>query len=106
MMLALPDGYTLGLTEDEARRMGYRMLNDEWQVTIYYRGRPVFELVQRYGINDKVPRYFGRLWVGFLFGGGDWQQFPHYTIAARVLATKHRLGVKHGPITPSSNQGE
>ena len=97
-MLALPDGYTIGQTAKSAKRMGHTLLGDEWQVTIYYRGRPAFELAKQYGIHDRAPRYSGRLVSGYLTGGGDWQQFPHYTIAAKVMATKHRLGVKHEPI--------
>ena len=88
-MLALPEGYKVGPTDKRARIVHHKMLGDEWTTVVYYRGYPAFELAKQFGIHDRSPKYFGRLI------NGDWQQFPHYTIAAKVMATKHRIGVKH-----------
>lgn len=96
-MLALPDGYALGTSSKSAKRMGHTMLGDEWQVTIYYRGVPAFELAKRIDIYHRAPKYSGRLVQGWNVGGSEWQQFPHYTDAAKVMVAKHRiLGARYG----------
>jgi hypothetical protein len=87
-MLDLPDGYTVGSSKRNQKEMHYRMLGDEWQVVVDYKGRPAFELAKMFDIRSYAPKYAGRIF------GGKWTQFSHYTEAARVMAAKHRLGVK------------
>jgi len=86
-MLDLPDGYTVGSSKRSQKEAHYRMLGDEWQVIVNYKGRPAFELAKMFDIRNYAPKYAGRII------GGKWAQFSHYTEAARVMATKHRLGV-------------
>jgi hypothetical protein len=88
-MLALPDGYTLDASARAGKHVAYKLLGDEWQVMVYYKGLPAFELAKQYSIYDHAPKFMGRL----LGAGCGWQKFSHYTEAALVLATQHRIGI-------------
>ena len=88
-MLALPDGYTVGPTNRQAKMAYHRMLGDEWTIIIYHDEYPVFEITKQFGIHAHSPKYFAR--IGF---GKPWQQFKSVPEMIRVMTTKHRLGVK------------
>ena len=82
-MLALPDGYSI---DNESRAQKW-MLGDEWQIIILYRGQYAFELSKYSDPSSGAPRFFGRLGRMSM----QWQQYPHYTDAAKILVAKHKI---------------
>ncbi len=88
-MLALPDGYTVGPTNRQAKMAYHRMLGDEWTIIVRYHEYPAFEITKQFGIHDRSPKYSARMGVG-----KPWQQFKSVPEMIRVMTTKHRLGVK------------
>lgn len=81
-MLALPDGYSIA----NGKRAQHWMLGDDWSIIVLYRGQYAFELSKLHGPSDSAPRFFGRMSVGM-----QWQQYPHYTDAAKILVAKHKI---------------
>ena len=65
------------------------MMGDEWQVHVYYKGYPAFEIAKRFDMHVWEPRYAGRL------PKGEWQQFKGLSYMIMVLTTQHRIGIKH-----------
>jgi hypothetical protein len=88
-MLALPDGYTVGPSNRQAKMAHHQMLGDEWTVIIYYQGYAVFQIAKQFAIHYQSPKYFARMGAGC-----PWQQFKSVPEMIRVMTTKHRLGVK------------
>ena len=64
-------------------------MGNEWQVLVYYKGYPAFEMTKQFDMQQWQPRYAGRL------PKGQWQQFDDITSLIRVMTTKHRIGVKN-----------
>lgn len=86
-MIAMPDGYVLGLSKSEVRNSARAMLADDWRVTVYNKGKPAFHLAKQLPIDRYAPIYAGRL------VNGDWQQFTDLHDAVALMCTKHRIGV-------------
>lgn len=89
-MIALPDGYSLGISHRQSVTNARHMLGDDWQVTVYYKGEPAFEIAKQLRIDHYAPQYAGKL------QGGTWQQYANMHELVRVMCSKHRIGVRHG----------
>lgn len=86
-MIALPDGYTLGVSNRQSVTNARHMLGDSWQVTVYHKGEPAFDIAKELRIDQWSPVYAGRL------RGGKWQQYADIHELVRVMCSKHRIGV-------------
>lgn len=86
-MIALPDGYTLGISNRQSVTNARHMLGDSWQVTVYHKGEPAFDMAKELRIDQWSPVYAGRL------RGGKWQQYTDIHELVRVMCSKHRIGV-------------
>lgn len=86
MTIALPEGYALGRGKWDTRESARAMLGDDWRVTVYYKGKPAFELAKQLQIDQWAPVYAGRI-----HKGGDWQQFTDIRQAVQVMTSKHRI---------------
>jgi len=89
-VIALPDGYSLGISHRQSVANARHMLGDDWQVTVYYKGEPAFEIAKQLRIDHYAPQYAGKL------QGGTWQQYANMHELVRVMCSKHRIGVRHG----------
>lgn len=89
MNLHLPDGYQVGPTKRRQGKVMANLMGDEWQVLVYFRGYPAFEIAKQFDMRQWRPRFAGRL------NKGDWQQFDDIDTLIKVMTTKHRIGVKH-----------
>jgi hypothetical protein len=86
-VIALPDGYTLGTSNRQSVTNARHMLGDSWQVTVYHKGEPAFDMAKELRIDQWSPVYAGRL------RGGKWQQYTDIHELVRVMCSKHRIGV-------------
>jgi hypothetical protein len=86
-VIALPDGYTLGISNRQSVTNARHMLGDSWQVTVYHKGEPAFDMAKELRIDQWSPVYAGRL------RGGKWQQYTDIHELVRVMCSKHRIGV-------------
>ena len=88
-MIAMPDGYALGLSKAETRNSARAMLGDDWQVHVYYKGRPAFMLAKQWRFAEHAPEYAGKL-VG---ADGAWHRSKNLHELVAIMCTKHRIGV-------------
>lgn len=96
MTLALPEGYQVGPTKRRQQKVMANLMGDEWQVQVYYKGYPAFEIAKQFDMRQWQPRYAGRLVKG------QWQQFDSLDYMIKVMTTKHRIGVKHDNVEMDS----
>jgi hypothetical protein len=85
MNLKLPDGYVVGPTKRRQQKVMHNLMGDEWQVTIYHKGYPAFEIAKRFDMHVWEPRFAGRLI------GGEWQQFQGLSYMLIMMTSKHRI---------------
>jgi hypothetical protein len=94
-MLALPDGYTVGHSglSKSVAHVYHKMLGDNWDVTVKYKGLYAFEISKLYNKAMQAPKYLGRNQRVSC----EWREFDHYTTAVKVLVAQHKvLGGNHG----------
>ncbi len=93
MTIALPPDYALGRAKWDTRESARAMLGDDWRVTVYYKGRPAFELAKQLQIDQWAPVYAGRICHNKLARDTPhkWQQFGDIHEAVRVMTGKHRI---------------
>lgn len=92
MTIALPNDFTLGRSKWDTRESARSMLGDDWRVTVYYKGKPAFELAKQLQIDQWAPVYAGRLHNNKLSRDHPpWQQFTDLHEAVRVMTGKHRI---------------
>lgn len=89
MNLHLPDGYQVGPTKRRQGKVMANLMGEEWQVLVYYKGYPAFEIAKQFDRQRWQPRFAGKL------SHGTWQQFDNLEYMIKVMTTKHRIGVQH-----------
>ena len=88
-MIALPDGYVLGMSKREVRDSARAMLADDWRVDMYHNGRPAFKLAKQWKFDEYSPEY-----AGMLHGVTDtWHRSKDLHELIAIMCTKHRIGV-------------
>lgn len=75
------------------------LMGDEWQVLVYYKGYPAFEIAKQFDMRHWQPRFAGKL------THGTWQQFDNLEYMIKVMTTKHRIGVQHESSNEMGNSG-
>jgi len=85
--IALPPDYALGRAKWDTRESARAMLGDDWRVTVYYKGRPAFELAKQLQIDQWAPVYAGKL------PDGAWHRSKDLHELIKIMCTKHRIGV-------------
>jgi bacillopeptidase F (M6 metalloprotease family) len=88
-MLALPDGYTVGHSglSKSVADVYHKMLGDNWDVTVNYKGWYAFEISKLHTKDMQAPKYLGRNQRV----SPKWHQFDHYTTAVKVLVAQHKV---------------
>jgi len=86
-VINLPDGYQVGPTKRRQQKVMHNLMGDEWQVVVYYKGYPAFEIAKQFDMRQWQPRFAGRL------VDCDWQQFDNLDLMLKMICTKHRIGV-------------
>lgn len=88
-MLALPDGYEVGRSTHSKSiiHVYHKMLGDNWNVVVKYKGLYAFELAKLHAKDMQAPQYLGRNQRV----SPEWHQFDHYTTAVKVLVAQHKV---------------
>ncbi len=89
MNIQLPEGFVIGPTKRRQQKVMHNLMGDEWQVVVYYKGYPAFEIAKQFDMRLWQPRFAGRI------GNGKWEQFDNLNIMLKVMAAKHRIGVRN-----------
>jgi hypothetical protein len=86
-VIRLPEGYEVGPTKSRQQKVMHNLMGDAWQIVVYYKGYPAFEIAKEFDIKLWRPRFAGRI------KGGNWQQFDTLDLLLKMMCTKHRIGV-------------